>query len=150
MKKILISAAVALATFGIAGAQQATTTDQMPPVLPPAITTGSSTLDAQIKVLRIEMEAKIKAIREEYQTKLKAIVGERRAVVASTTKQIRADVKEVRKDARAEVKEVRANAKAEIRGTSTEGQPQGNAWGFFRKFFAPKPPVNGTTSPVTQ
>ena len=38
----------------------------------PVLSTGDDAIDAQIKVLAIEMETKVKLIRDEYQTKIKA------------------------------------------------------------------------------
>jgi hypothetical protein len=78
MKKLLISAAFALSLAGVASAQTSTSTDQVPPALPPVITTGSSTIDNQVKTLRKEYETKIKALQKEYLTKLKALIGERK------------------------------------------------------------------------
>jgi hypothetical protein len=78
MKKILISTALALSFVGLAQAQTATSTDQVPPALPPVITTGSSTVDNQVRALRKDYEAKIKALQMEYLTKLKALIGERK------------------------------------------------------------------------
>jgi Skp family chaperone for outer membrane proteins len=146
MKKLFVSAVFAVSLVGFASAQQASSTTDIPPALPPVITTGSSTVDNQVKTLRKEYEAKIKALQQEYLTKLKALIGER--------KEARKDAREEKKDDR---KDMRASSTAtttaglprppkgpehtdkpgKVEGTSTEGSnlPQGNAFGFLRRFL---------------
>lgn len=83
-------------------------------------TTASST-EGSRKALQQEFETKMKALQQEFEAAKKSIV-------ASSTEGIRKEVE-------AKKMEVRQ----EVRGTST-ANPQGNAWGFFRRFFGqPKP-----------
>jgi Spy/CpxP family protein refolding chaperone len=136
MKKTLITTALALSAVSFAFAQDAGTTT--PPALPPAVTTGSSTIDAQIKALRIEMEAKIKAIRDEYQAKLKAIVGNRRTQMATTTNPVRKEVKEVRKEIKEERKEymeIRKEQRVEGASTTASSTSPREANQRFMNFF---------------
>jgi phenylalanyl-tRNA synthetase alpha subunit len=141
MNKLLITTAVALSAFSFASAQDASST--MPQALPPMVSTGDQKIDEQVRALHKEMEGKIKALREEYQKKLKALIGNRKATVASSSKAMMgSSTKEMRK----EIKEERKEMRQEVRGTSTNANPQGNAWGFFRRFFGqPKP--EGTITP---
>lgn len=148
MKKQLISTLLVASALSFASAQTSTSTGTTTPVLPPPVTTGSSTIDAQIRNLNREMEARIKAIREEYHAKLKVLIGNRKALVASTTAQIR-ELKDDRKgkleDLKNEIKDRREDRredrKEDVRGTSTlratttKASPNGNAWGFFLRFF---------------
>ncbi len=141
MKKILITSAIAFSALSFAYAEDASTT---PPALPPVITTGSSTIDAQIRALRIEMEAKIKTVRDEYQAKLKAIIGSVKPVVTrpngatTTVKEVRKEIKEVRKDNL----EARKDARVQGESTTTVTLPSvenRKLMNFFRSFFgAPK------------
>ena len=129
MKKTLTTLAITLAVFGVASAEEvkpvkavapmkrpegmATGTRPMPVSAMPKTTTGSSTLDAQVQALRDEMEGKIKTIRDEYEIKIKALIGNVKPAAASSSKEMR----------------------EQVRGTSNIKLPQGNAWGFFRRFF---------------
>ena len=90
MKKYIISSGITLLALSYAGAavdvpgkapsspmmERADTAIMMPPV----ITTGDATVDAQIKALQQEMETKIKAIREEYRAKIKAAIGDKKVI----------------------------------------------------------------------
>ena len=64
--------------------------------------TGSSTVDAQIKALNIEMETKIKAIITEYKAKIKAIMDANKDlkfnVVAPIIKDMKKNMKEIKGD----------------------------------------------------
>jgi hypothetical protein len=92
MKKYIISTGVALiAITSVCAAEsfpqaRGTTTPGMMrggkdmPMMPPTITTGDATVDAQIKALQQEMEAKIKAIRDEYQVKIKTAIGDKKVL----------------------------------------------------------------------
>jgi hypothetical protein len=151
MKKLLITGAALLALTSFAGAQQqGTSTEQLPPPLPPIMTTGSTTVDLKVRTLRQEYEAKIKALQQEYLAKLKILIGERRDMRASST-EARKDAREEKKDDR---KDMRASSTAsstiggamrppkglehtdgKVKGTSTEGVPQGGGWGLLRKFL---------------
>lgn len=142
MKKTSITSAVILSAFMFASAQgtASSSVPAMPAALPPMITTGSSTVDAQVKALHREMEAKIKAVRDEYQVKLKAIIGERKAMIASSTKEIRKEVKEERKEVRQEVKKDAQEVRKEImkekrieKATST--RPFSSMFNVFRGYF---------------
>lgn len=144
MKKQLISTLLVVSALSFASAQTATSTaSTTPPVLPAPAVTGDVKIDAQIRALNKEMEAKIRAIREEYQIKLKALIGARKAVIASSTKQMREEQKERREDLREELKDkrdaIRASSSIRVKinqgATSTSANPQGNAWGFFTRFF---------------
>lgn len=135
-----------VSALSFAAAQGATTTATTTPVLPPPVTTGDARIDVQIRTLNKEMEAKIRAIREEYQKKLKALIGERKILRASST--------EARKELKKERKEDREEEREEVRGTSTmkiglnrgatttKASPNGNAWGFFLRFFGAAKPAN--------
>lgn len=158
MKKTLITTAVALSALSFVFAQDAGTTT-MPAALPPMVATGDQRVDEQIRALHREMETKIKAIRDEYQKKMRAIVGERKTMLASTTREMRKEAKENMKEERKELRrelasttrEMRKEFRQEVRGTSTRANPQGNAWGFFRKFFGqPKPAATTTSQGVAQ
>lgn len=152
MKKQLISTLLVVSALSFASAQTATSTVTTTPVLPPPATTGDLRIDAQIRTLNKEMEAKIRAIRDEYQTKLKALIGNRKALIASSTQQLREEKKELkeeRKDKVEALRDERQEKREEVRGTSspriklldnrgatsTKATPQGNAWGFFTRFF---------------
>ncbi|MEZ0209048.1 MAG: hypothetical protein ACAH17_02650 [Candidatus Paceibacterota bacterium] len=122
MKKTLIISALALSAFSYAFAEDASTT--MPAALPPVISTGSSTIDAQIKALRAEMETKIKALRDEYQVKLKAIIANAKTLrsqggATTTVKEIRKEIKDIRKDNM----EVRKEARVQGDSTTTVALP---------------------------
>lgn len=153
MKKTLITTAIALSALSFAFAQDAGTTT-MPAALPPMVATGDQKIDEKIRALHKEMEGKIKAIRDEYQKKVRALVGERKATLASSTKEMRKEVrenvkeerKEMRKELASTTKEMRKEFREEVRGTST-ANPQGNAWGFFRRFFGQPKPQGATTTP---
>jgi hypothetical protein len=147
MKKTLIISAIALSALSYTFAQdaavtttaQASTTVPMPPALPPVITTGSSTIDAQIKSLRVEMEAKIKAIRDDYQARLKTIIGNRMPLTrpdgaTTTVKEIRKEIKDVRKD------NMDARKEARVEGDSTttitlQNAGNGKLMNLLRSFF---------------
>lgn len=142
MKKLLITTAVAFSVLSFASAEDVSSTaTSMPAALPPVAITGDQKIDEQVRALHKEMEAKIKALRDEYQKKLKAIIGERKVLMASSTKEVR---KEGMQEVRNEIKEVRKDIREEVRGTSTKAMPQGNAWGFFQKFFG-RPKATTTT-----
>lgn len=160
MKKELVSTLLVVSALSFASAQTSTTTGTTtPPVLPPPVSVGDTRIDSQIRALNQEMEAKIRAIRLEYQTKLKALIGNKKVLIASSTTQLREENKERRealknemKDKKAELKEEMKDRREDIRGTSTpnglvrratttNANPQGNAWGFFMRFFG-QPKVN--------
>lgn len=171
MKKELVSTLLVVSALSFASAQTSTTTGTTtPPVLPPPVSVGDTRIDSQIRALNQEMEAKIRAIRLEYQTKLKALIGNKKVLIASSATQLREENKERRealknemkdkktelreemKDKKAELKEEYKDRREDIRGTSTpnglvrratttNANPQGNAWGFFMRFFG-QPKVN--------
>ena len=97
-------------------------------------TTGSSTVDAQVKALNKELEAKIKALRDEYALKIKAILGDTRPTLVrpdgSTT-----TPKEMYKEVRGEMKDMMEEAREY--GSSTKPlQPEVNRFfNFFRGMF---------------
>jgi hypothetical protein len=155
MKKLMVSAVFAASLLGFASAQDASSTGTVPLSLPSVVTTGSSTLDGQVRALRKEYDTKIKALQQEYLMKLKALIGERKDARASSTqarKDERKDMREEKKDAR---QDMRASSTAsstlgvprppkgpehtegKVEGTSTEGAnlPQGNAFGFLKRFL---------------
>lgn len=145
MKKLAIGVAVMLASFGAASAADTTSNEQMPAALPPVMTTGSSTIDAQIKALRQSYESQIKTLREEYASKLKAIVGDKKPMMGTSTRPLGKDMKDGKEHVNGPTtpgdrKPMPLQGKVE--GTSVEGEaeqngatPKGNAWGFFKKFF---------------
>ncbi len=159
MKKIAISGMLVLAALGVVSASEGTSSEQMPPLLPPMMTTGSSTLDAQIKTLRQGYETQIKALREEYMTKLKALVGDKKMMMGTSTRPMMKDGKNEEKDGKGHMMgsgsstmmmgdrkpmqqgERHEMKQGEVEGVSTEmpqdsNLPQGNVvWGFFKKFL---------------
>ena len=83
MKKYIIATGLLSLSVFVASAEGGRPQVQM--MMPPVMTTGDATKDAQIKALQTEMEAKIKVIRDDYQARIKAIVGDSKPRVASTT-----------------------------------------------------------------
>ena len=49
------------------------------------MTTGDATIDAQVKVLRDELETKMRALQTEYEVKIKAIIGDKKPVRNGTS-----------------------------------------------------------------
>lgn len=105
MKKLLITTAIAFSAIAMASADDSTTTKPMAPrPMPPVMTTGDATVDAQIKALRLEMETKIRAIQTEYDAKIKLAIGDRKPVIAhpdgstTTPKDMKHDVQQEIKD----------------------------------------------------
>lgn len=141
MKKIVISSAIVFAAFSAVSAQTAAPAEQMPLALPPVMTTGSSTLDNQIKALRQGYEAQIKSLREEYLSKLKTLVGEKKQMAGTSTRPMGKDVKGlIGSDKRPMPQSKGEPRKGVVEGASAEvpqneNVPQGNAWGFFKKFL---------------
>lgn len=145
MKKIAISVALSLAALGVAGAMDAPAQqgEQAPPALPPVMTTGSSTLDAQIKALRQGYESQIKALRDEYASKLKALIGDKKPMMGTSTRPMKDGKGTMNGSTSPHMEDKRllpSQAQGKVEGVTVEGQqngnvPKGNAWGFFKKFF---------------
>lgn len=90
MKKLLITTTLALSTFALVNAEAGTSTRAMPmrPLeagLMARMTTGDATIDAQVKVLRDELETKMRALQTEYEVKIKAIIGDKKPVRNGTS-----------------------------------------------------------------
>jgi hypothetical protein len=148
MKKLLITGAALLAlTAGASAQQMGTSTDQLPPSLPPVMVTGSTTVDLKVRTLRQEYETKIKALQQEYLAKLKVLIGERKEMRASST-QARKDVKEEMKDTRQDMRASSTGAAmrppkgmehtdGKVEGTSTEikAEAKVQGWGLFKRFL---------------
>ena len=100
MKKSLITTTLAISAIAFAFAEDGGVRPQMGKILAPKrdggmmattsrpgmpphpmMTTGSSTVDLQVKALREEMEMKIKAIQDEYEAKIKAIAPDMRPMI---------------------------------------------------------------------
>ena len=131
MKKYIISTALALAAISIVSAQTAgipSTSAQRPSaapqMMPPVITTGDATIDAQIKTLQKEMEAKIKVIRDEYQAKIKAVIGDKK--ILNQMKNGSTTPRMMREDG-----EGRASSSQRMMREENDGNGEGRGWGVM-------------------
>lgn len=153
MKKTLITGAIALSAVAFAFAEDGAQRQMAPRPMQgkavagvaatgtrpmPQVTTGSSTVDMQIKALRQEMEAKIKAIQDEYNTKIKALIGDNRAMLVmpngatTTVPEGRHEINQERKDAQREMRQ--ENRGGEVEG-ATSSRPFSGIGNFFRGLF---------------
>lgn len=154
MKKTLITGAIALSALSFAFAEDGAERQMAPRPMQgkaaagiaasgtrpmPQVTTGSSTVDMQIKALRQEMEAKIKAIQDEYNTKIKALIGDNRAMLVmpngatTTVPDGRHEINDTRREQKDAEREVRQREREDERATSS--QPFSGLGNFFRGFF---------------
>ncbi len=90
MKKIYIATLLAATAITFVSAQDAKPMPTKPEMKRGGVeangnamipTIGDATIDAQLKVLTLEMEAKIKAIHEEYSLKIQTLIGNKRLIL---------------------------------------------------------------------
>ncbi len=141
MKKIFTTTIIAFSALSFASAQDVSVTaSAQATAARPVTVTGDTSIDAQVKALRQEMEVKIRAIQAEYEVKIKAIVGNMKPMIVrpdgstTTVKEVRKEIKEERK----EYMEERREARVEGSATGTVETPRfenQKLMNFFRNLF---------------
>jgi Skp family chaperone for outer membrane proteins len=134
MKKLLITTAIAFSAVALASAHEeaSSTVKIISPTSQKALT-GNVAVNAQVKMLRVEMETKIKAIQADYESRIKLLVGDKkqgsmRPDGATTTK-------EIKKDAKKDAQEMKKGILQDIRQRATSSRPFSSLFDMFKGYF---------------